>query len=123
MASKLEYYKRSTFDERIRVKLGDSMTKVDDGAPTTDIRYLDVIDFMNETDVSDIEDPIVFAEDPIDKDDIANDEEYSNIMVNEQLQLISDENLKYGKVITRSVNNDGNLIQDYNNNILLNTLL
>ena len=56
------------------------MTKVDDGAPTTDIRYLDVIDFMNETDVSDIEDPIVFAEDPIDKDDITNDEEYSLIV-------------------------------------------
>ena len=79
--------------------------------------------FMSEPeDHDEDEDPIIFSEDPIDEDGLANESPLYNVMLNVELNLYKDGILRQGQVIGRSKvesKDEG----EYNPNILLNSKL
>ena len=115
-----EMQKRNAFDAAIQKKFGDSMTIVTVAQSEVEDEDLNPIEFMREPDDTDAE---TFAEDSIDDDGNVAAETLSDVMLNAELQLMSGDKAMNAKVINRSKDKHGNYIGDYDENILIKSLI
>ena len=119
MSSTTEQAKRHSFDEAIRIKLGDSITNVKPDVSPDD---LDLTDLISENDE---EAPIALPEeDPVDATGQAVlDKPFTDLLIHAEVLLPQGEDLQSAKVKRRSKDNDGTTIGTYDPNPILNSII
>ena len=118
MNSNSEQKKRDMFDAFIRSKLGDSISMPPDTPEPSDN---DVFDLVADDDE---ELAIVSDDDPIDNDGVAvNDKPLSDVLIHAEVLLPHGEELQHAKVKKRSKNLNGDVVGEYHENPLLNSIL
>ena len=114
----VERLKRHEFNEKIKIKYGDSMT-----IPTpSDSIELEVDDFIIEPDGDDAEMTITMDDDPVDDEgELVFDQPFTEILIGTECVLPVGDGQRLAKVRKRSVDSDGNDIGVSDPNPFLNT--
>ena len=116
--SPIEQSMRNQFDNAIKSKYGDSITKPPSPSPDD---APSILDFTTD---EDDEIPPITDEDPLDDSGVPIFERPVNdILINAEILLPQGEEVKSGKVVGRTKDDCGNPIGSYNQNPLLNTII
>jgi hypothetical protein len=119
LSSPSEQAKRNSFDEAIKVILGDSMFNADPPVPPSDLTMQDLLADDDE------EVPIELPEeDPVDAGGRAVlDKPFTDLLIHAEVLLPQGEDIKSAKVKGRSKDKSGSTIGSYDPNPLLNSII